>query len=85
MEQLLLQHELPHPAYEFSDVDCLTLNVSVPNAGLRAKTGKPLPVLVFVHGGGYVTGSGNWPQWDLAALVELSISQGSPIVAVGIK
>lgn len=84
-EQLLLQHELPHPPYSFSDKECLTLNVSAPNAEIRAKAGKPLPVLVYVHGGGYVTGSANWPQWALAKLVELSIGHGSPIIAVGIK
>ena len=42
-------------------------------------------MLVFVHGGGFVTGSGNWPQWDTAKIVELSIQAGQPIVAVGIK
>lgn len=52
---------------------------------MAAGGGKPLPVLVYVHGGGYVTGSANWPQWELARLVELSVSHGSPIVAVGIK
>ncbi|OIW26278.1 alpha/beta-hydrolase [Coniochaeta ligniaria NRRL 30616] len=85
LEQLLLQHELPHPAYSFSDKECLTLNVTAPNAEIRAKAGKPLPVLVYVHGGGYVTGSANWPQWELAKLVELSIEHGSPIIAVGIN
>jgi carboxylesterase type B len=85
LEQLLLQHPLPHPEYTFSDLECLTLNVAVPNASVRSKAGKPLPVLVYVHGGGFVTGSANWPQWELARLVELSVRQGNPIVAVGIK
>ncbi|KAB5533474.1 Alpha/Beta hydrolase protein [Coniochaeta sp. 2T2.1] len=85
LEQLLLQHTLPHAAYTFSDLDCLTLNVSAPNASVRGKAGKPLPVLVYVHGGGYVTGSANWPQWELNRLVELSVQEGEPIVAVGIN
>lgn len=84
-EHLLLQHPLPHPPFTFSDLDCLTLNVAAPNAEIRAKAGKQLPVLVYVHGGGYVTGSANWPQWELAKLVELSVQHGSPIVAVSIK
>ena len=84
LEQLLLQHPLPHPEYQFSDLDCLTLNVAAPSASVR-RGGKPLPVLVYVHGGGFVTGSANWPQWQLARLVELSVELGSPVVAVGIK
>lgn len=79
-----MQHPLPHPSYAFSDRECLTLNVSAPSADIPAGN-KPLPVLVYVHGGGFVTGSANWPQWELARLVELSIECGSPIVAVGIK
>ena len=86
LEHLLLQHELPHPPYTFSDRDCLTLNVTAPSAAVRSRAGgKPLPVLVYVHGGGFVTGSASWPQWDLANLVELSVAHGSPIVAVGVK
>jgi len=84
-----LQHPLPHPEYQFSDLECLTLNVAAPNASVRAQagggSGRPFPVLVYVHGGGFVTGSANWPQWELARLVELSVERGSPIVAVGIK
>lgn len=84
-EQLLLQHPLPHPPYSFSDTACLTLNVTVPSAEVRAAGPSRLPVLVYVHGGGFVTGSANWPQWDLARLVGVSVERGRPIVAVGIK
>jgi para-nitrobenzyl esterase len=41
--------------------DCLTLNIwtpSAPNAGNKA------PVYVFIHGGGYVIGSGNETRYD---------------------
>lgn len=44
--------------------DCLTLNVvapEVPDAG-------PLPVMVFIHGGGYILGSSATPIYDGAAL-----------------
>jgi para-nitrobenzyl esterase len=44
--------------------DCLTLNVVAPEA---AETG-PLPVMVFVHGGGYIMGSSATPIYDGAAL-----------------
>jgi carboxylesterase type B len=84
-EQLLIQHTLPHPEYTFSDTECLTLNITAPSEHVRAKAGNNLPVLVFIHGGGFVTGSANWPQWDLTRLVEMSVKEAKPIVAVGIK
>lgn len=81
----MLQHALPHPEYSFSDTECLTLNVSMPSYKARGEVAGPLPVVVFVHGGGFVTGSANWPQWDLALLVERSVESGSPVIAVGVK
>ncbi|ROW15694.1 hypothetical protein VPNG_02190 [Cytospora leucostoma] len=85
VEHELLQHALPHPDYEFSDTECLTLNVTVPSQDVRVKAARPLPVVVFVHGGGFVTGSANWPQWQLTRLVERSVENGSPVIAVGIN
>lgn len=40
--------------------DCLFLNVTTP--GLR--DGKPRPILVYIHGGGFNTGSGSDPLYD---------------------
>jgi len=39
------------------DEDCLTLNVYVPSGA--GKDGHPLPVMVFIHGGAFVYGSGS--------------------------
>jgi para-nitrobenzyl esterase len=39
--------------------DCLVLNVWAP-----AEAREPLPVLVFLHGGGHGIGSGSWPAYD---------------------
>ena len=46
--------------------DCLYLNVTAP-AG--ARPGDRKPVLVWIHGGGFVIGSGSQPVYDGAALV----------------
>ena len=47
---------LPDP--EIPGEDCLTVNVWTPEGASR------LPVLVWVHGGGYMTGSGAVPIYD---------------------
>lgn len=43
--------------------DCLVLDVVAPVAGGAAK-----PVMVFFHGGAYVTGSGQAPAFDMSAM-----------------
>ena len=45
------------------DEDCLRLTVSTPSV-----EGGPRPVLVWIHGGGYMSGSGAWPCYDGAQL-----------------
>jgi para-nitrobenzyl esterase len=50
--------------YQPMGEDCLTLNVVAPQI-----TGdEPLPVMVFIHGGGYILGSSATPLYDGAAL-----------------
>lgn len=46
--------------------DCLTLNVTAPTHDVT----EPLPVLLFVHGGGYIMGSSATPIYDGASLVK---------------
>jgi para-nitrobenzyl esterase len=46
--------------------DCLTLNVWTPRPSNRAT--EPLPVMVWVHGGAFVNGSGSIPWYDGSAL-----------------
>ena len=50
--------------YQPMSEDCLTLNVVTPERPVE----EPLPVMVFIHGGGYIMGSSATPLYDGAAL-----------------
>ena len=50
--------------------DCLTLNVLAPAA--RPAAG-PYPVMVWIHGGGYVQGTGNDPVLDSPAMARRGV------------
>ena len=50
--------------YQPMSEDCLTLNVTTPKRPAEA----PMPVMVFIHGGGYFMGSSATPIYDGAAL-----------------
>ena len=56
---------LPLPGMDVGicDEDCLTLNVTTPAADAGGR-----PVLVWIHGGGFVIGAGSQPLYDGAAL-----------------
>src|SRR5579859_7959889 len=60
--------------------DCLYLNVFSP---LGAAAGPPLPVMVFIHGGGDFNGSA--AEYDATALVNRATQIGSPVVVVTIN
>ena len=62
----------PGPASE----DCLTLNVFAPE-----KASGPLPVMVWIHGGGLVNGSGTAALYDGAALAR----QGVVVVTINYR
>jgi len=54
--------------YQPMSEDCLTLNVVAPESPSDGPAKEPLPVMFFVHGGGYIMGSSATPIYDGAAL-----------------
>lgn len=54
--------------YQPMSEDCLTLNVVTPRWDGPEPDGEPLPVMFFIHGGGYILGSSATPIYDGAAL-----------------
>ncbi|OAA61816.1 Carboxylesterase, type B [Niveomyces insectorum RCEF 264] len=71
---------------------CLNLNIYSPATRDTSKAEGPevrsfsrLPVLVWVHGGSYVVGSGSVDAYDGTPLVRRSLAIGSPVVVVTIN
>ena len=54
--------------YQPMGEDCLTLNVVTPEWSGPVPEHDPLPVMFFIHGGGYILGSSATPLYDGAAL-----------------
>jgi carboxylesterase type B len=61
--------------------DCLNLNVIRPTGSFT----EPLPVLVWIFGGGLYTGSVADPQYNLSGIVKVSQDMGKPIIAVAMN
>ena len=57
------------PSLMPSSEDCLTLNVWTP----AKQSTDSLPVVVWIHGGGFTVGSGGLPQYDGAALARRGV------------
>ncbi|WP_344785712.1 carboxylesterase/lipase family protein [Gordonia caeni] len=84
-------HVCPQPAMPVIDLgpgtsqseDCLYLNIWSP-AG-AAQSGARRPVLVWIHGGAYICGSGSQPLYDGTALVRTSAEEGLPAMVVTIN
>ncbi|KAK7203061.1 Alpha/Beta hydrolase protein [Myxozyma melibiosi] len=78
--------KLPPEEHEFDEFKCLNLTISVPTSLLESGDEAKVPVLAWVHGGGLKTGGGACCGLeDCARIVDLSIAEGKPVVAVAIQ
>lgn len=82
MEFSHIQKALPVPELQQSETECLNLNITTPK---DASVGSNLPVIIYIHGGGFSIGANSWPQYDARRVVELSVSVGQPIIGINIK
>ena len=67
-----------------SEFDCLNLTVHVPTLA-RTNDGGPtgnLPVLVFLHGGAFIWGSGDRSFYDPKTLLRHAVEVGKPLILV---
>ena len=62
--------------------DCLNLNVVRP---ARRHGGDGLPVLLWIYGGGFTQGANSDPMWNLSYIVQQSVRQKQPILAISIN
>lgn len=63
--------------------DCLYLNVQRP---ANASSNDKLPVMVWIHGGGYETGSASTPPSNTGAtIISRSVQLGNPVLFVAIQ
>ncbi|KAM0426454.1 hypothetical protein ACHAPT_008145 [Fusarium lateritium] len=73
------------PAWPFTlGEDCLTLNIVRPAKSGRSKNDKPLPVGVFIHGGGWSMDYSANGVYNLSFIVEESVKMGKPFIAVSV-
>jgi carboxylesterase type B len=64
-----------------SGLNCLNLNITVPHDVQK----EAIPVMVFIHGGGFIMGANWWPQYEPTRLVQMSMENEMPVIAVNIK
>jgi carboxylesterase type B len=69
---------LTFPSLTFSE-DCLTINVGRPT---NVKQGTKLPVLVWIYGGGFSTGSSQWPVYNISWLIDAGQKAGKEVIVV---
>ncbi|KAK7064430.1 carboxylic ester hydrolase [Favolaschia claudopus] len=73
-------HRCPQPSSFHVEEDCLYLNIWRP---ANTQSASNLPVLFWIHGGGFTRGSG--ANSDPTHLIRRSVSQNKPIIFVSIN
>lgn len=82
IQQSLDKNEIPAP----SDLDGLNLNLTLPLISNQLPDiAARLPVLVYVHGGGFTFGSNGYPHYDQSHVVDIAHQSGQPVILVNIK
>ncbi|OJJ45202.1 hypothetical protein ASPZODRAFT_133830 [Penicilliopsis zonata CBS 506.65] len=69
------------------ELACLNLNIAVPTTALETDsdaTSRPLPVMVWIHGGAFRFGSNSVPRDRPEAFLAHAIAAGNPLVVVHI-
>lgn len=66
------------------ELNCLVVNITVPPLSM-SRRGGPWPVMVFIHGGAFLSGSSNLPAYDMGRLVSHSVTIGKPVVGITIS
>ncbi|KAK6518251.1 hypothetical protein TWF506_005411 [Arthrobotrys conoides] len=73
---------LHHPFPDLPESeDCLNLNVIRPVGYSHTK----LPVLVWIHGGGFTSSGSSNPPYNMTFMVDQSVKIGKPIIAVSLN
>ncbi|EIM84589.1 alpha/beta-hydrolase [Stereum hirsutum FP-91666 SS1] len=62
--------------------DCLTINVVRPS---NVSAGADLPVMLWIHGGGYFMGSSRDTRYNQSYIVNRSVEMGTPVIGVSIN
>ncbi|KAF9932036.1 hypothetical protein FBU30_009100 [Linnemannia zychae] len=70
---------LPGPGFEYSEQDCLNLNVFAPRGVINQ-----IPVICYIHGG-LSQGGTALPKNDATNIVKKSIARGLPVIVVTIN
>ncbi|KAJ5899620.1 hypothetical protein N7495_004364 [Penicillium taxi] len=75
----------PDPSPGDDEFRCLNLNIAVPTTALNNTTSKPLPVLVWIHGGGFAFGANSVARYRPQALLNHARENGTPVILVSIN
>lgn len=78
MEHIALDYLAPAPV---SEREALVLNITTP---AENTPGGPFPVMVWIHGGGFVFAGPSHPGYDCTNLVSYSSQRETPVVIVSI-